>query len=152
MNIDKEITTAIEKNLPAAVGDVLRERLEQADQDASELAALKVTAGALNEKNKELMIEKEKLRATLECHEDINLRRDKVEARERALDIEVLKVQLAAEQRVALGYKDFLSTLVKSPMLKETVLTSETKQHPQAGGYMPSTCDSKTATSTRESE
>jgi hypothetical protein len=127
--MEQEFKAIIEKNLPAQVGDVLKKRLEQADNDAVKIKQLEEQLGNRNQ-------HVTKLEATIADCKKFDERNAALEAREKACDIQerdlkvkTLEYQLQSEKdkttfasSVALGlvrnveYRRILSDCQTVPM------------------------------------
>lgn len=108
--MELEIKSIIEKNLPAQVGDVLKQRLDQADKDAARVKQLEETLGNRDQ-------EITSLNNKIQEYKKFDERNAALEAREKAasdmelkLELETVKFKLAAEKdktdftkQVALG-------------------------------------------------
>lgn len=152
MDISKEITAAIDANLPAAVGDVLRKRLEQADQDAKDLAKEKAGNVRYMEQVKALNAEITELKSRVSTGGELYARETAVSKREHAADIFELNARLVSEKMVSTGYFQFLTALVKNPVLKETILRNGSVPIPTGGGGYNSATSSESSTTERTTE
>ncbi len=155
--MEADIKAAIEKNLPSAVGDVLRKRLDEADKVAAELAATKAkldkTQDALNTATK-LMVEKE----------DLDKRAIGITVKEAALA--KAELELNARKEVYELHKSYAAEAVKqmervvlavfaNARLKSSVLENGTVAVPMPGynggsGYVAT--QGVTSTKTTETE
>ena len=79
--MEQEFKAIIEKNLPAQVGDVLKKRLEQADNDSVKIKQLEEQIGNRNQ-------HVTKLEATIAEYKKFDDRNAALEAREKACDIQ----------------------------------------------------------------
>jgi hypothetical protein len=114
MDINTEVTAAIDKNLPIAVGDVLRKRLEQAEKDAKELAALKAQHDTLKFANDGNLKAIAELKDQLAKHAALEVRERAVADRERTAEVAELKVRLEAEQRFGAKVAEAMLGLVRN--------------------------------------
>jgi len=126
--MEKEIKEIIEKNLPAQVGMVLRERLEKAERDENEIELLLSAASERKEEIaglKRIISEYQEFdtrNATLEKREK------DVSERERQAEIEKLKYELQTEKDKTQFTKDVTMGLVRNTEYKRTLF--DTKNGP----------------------
>jgi len=140
--LEEEIRLAIEKNIPAQVGDVLRQRLEQAEKDA---VKVKQQEEALQNKNAAITKLEKQLAEYKTCDErnaKLQEREKKIAEEEINLKVTKLEYELIAEksksdfaERVALGlvrnveYKKAIMENVSKPLIDNygsTTFRSET--------------------------
>ena len=123
--LEQEMQEVIKKNLPAHVGDALKERLEQAEKDAIKVTQLEE---ALQSKNVTIIgLEKQvadyqkfdERNATLETREKA------VSEDERNLKITILEFQLNAEKEKTQFSKDVALGLVRNTEFRKHVFDSE---------------------------
>lgn len=125
MELEKEIQESIKKNLPQQVGEVLKQRLEQADKDNAEVKRLinLVEQYTSDKENLEKQIYEyqkfDKRNASLDSREK------ELETEKNSLELEKLKYQLQSEkdkttfsQSVALG-------LVRNIDYRKTIFDTE---------------------------
>lgn len=122
--MDKEILEIIDKNMPAMVGEALKARLQQADEDKAQLAHTTKLYKEKCETIRDLEAQKDKLREALNKHVELEKREDAVREREIKQEVELLKVQIEAQKRIASAGWEFLNTLAKNPTVKESVYRS----------------------------
>ena len=114
MNV--EIQEAIKKSLPAHVGDVLQEVIKKGKEDAISLS------NAL-QRVIDLTVQNESLKKTIESYKALDDRNAGLEVREKAVDlkerqmeIEKLKHELACSMTRGNDIKELVAILVKNPM------------------------------------
>lgn len=120
-NLQKEISEAIDKNLPNQVGEILKKRLEKADSDAVLLEQQRKniknqgeTIGNLEEKlNKHLELDT-KLNFLIMCEKELI----KKENSQKVFEAE-LKMNAADSKVVML--QDVMQTVFKSPVYKKHI-------------------------------
>lgn len=117
----EEIKAIIEKSLPAQVGDVLKQRLEQAEKDA---VKVRLQEEALQSKNAAIA----KLEKQVADYKKMDERNAALEAREKAvtdgernLKVSTLEFQLTAEKEKTQFSKDVALGLVRNTEYKKTV-------------------------------
>jgi len=126
-NLEQELQESIKKNLPQQVGDVLKERLAQADRDT---ITIKDQQEKLAEANSQIDYLQKEIRQYKQFDERNTLlesREKELETERNTLELEKLKYQLQAEkdktqfsQNVALG-------LVRNTEYRKTIFDSEDK-------------------------
>lgn len=133
-NTKAEIQAIIKKNLPQEVGDVLKQRLEQADEDASNIIKLKEQLDVRN-----LLILK--FEQEIKIYQAFDTRNITLESREKAVDdkersvlLETLRYQLASEQDKTTFAKSVALGLVRNTDFKTSVFSNENE-----GGYSDAT-------------
>lgn len=131
----EEIRLIIQKNLPAEVGQVLKERLEKADQDERMLESLKSVKLALEKREKELVAEIESYRKFDERNKALDARERILHDREITAEVEQLKFQVTMEKEKTQFAKEVALGLVRNSEYRKTVFDSEN----QAGYYQGST-------------
>lgn len=116
-----EINQIIAKNLPQAVGDELRKRLEQADRDA---LLLKSAVTNQEAQRVEIASLKEQLAAhaaKLSLHGDLAKREADVAARERGAENQALRIELEAHKGNAQFARDVAMGLVRNTEFRNSV-------------------------------
>lgn len=137
MDITKEISDAIAKNLPQAVGNELQAVLAQAAKDAA--AVVKLT-GELAERSSALAKAQATITEKVEIinkHAALELRETAVLTRERDIDIRELCQELAAEKRISAHGLEITSRLVRNLEYRSNVMsaTNIPVVVPTPGGY-----------------
>lgn len=135
MDIAKDITDAIEKQLPAQVGDVLRKRLEQAEADKAELEKARAKIAKLSGDTDELRTLNARQAADLAKHVALNEREAKVSERERQAEIAELKVKLDAETRFGAKVTEAMLGLVRNVEYRNNWNGMRGFAAPNQGGY-----------------
>ena len=122
--MEQEIKDIIAKNLPEQVGNVLKERLENAERDAKDLGSLRMDYGNLlaqldekDKKIKELSYLEDRLDYIKATEEAIKERR-----MEMALQISDIKLQEAEKRADEL--RNVLEIVFKSPVYRKSHLTN----------------------------
>lgn len=116
-----EINEIIAKNMPQAVGDELRKRLEQADRDA---ILLKTAVANQEAQRVEIASLKEQLSAhatKLSLHDDLATREAEVAARERGAENQALRIELEAHKGNAQFARDVALGLVRNTEFRNSV-------------------------------
>lgn len=133
--METEIKAIIEKNLPAQVGDVLKQKLEQAEKDAEKV----------NQQAEYLLRDAEvikKLQQQIEGYKSNNLRNATLDTREKELneqaqnlEVTVLKFQLAVEKEKTEFTKSVALGLVRNTEFKKSIFDSENQSgYPDTNG------------------
>jgi hypothetical protein len=127
--MDIEIKAIIEKNLPAQVGEVLKQRLEQAEKDA---ATVSFQADSLRQKDRDITALEER---TIE-YQKFDIRNAELEKREKILEqternlkIEKLTYELTAERDKTQFTKDVALGLVRNIEYRKTVFDAISEPH-----------------------
>lgn len=130
MNIDKDITEAIKKNLPQAVGDELQVVLAQAKKDSAAVEQLtdernrfKVSCDSLNVKLASLQI-------VLDKHAALDAREAAVREEERLLRVKTLEIQLSASNDCTRFAREVCMGLVRNVEYRDRVLRTESTTTP----------------------
>lgn len=119
--MEQEIKDIIAKNLPQHVGDVLRERLNKADQFEAEVDYLKKALAEANEDIDDLREKLNKERLHTYSEEQLKSELFRVGERERNLEVEMLKLKLdESEKRADIGTK-LVETVFRSPVYRKHV-------------------------------
>lgn len=123
--MEKDIEEIIQKNLPAQVGTVLKNRLEQAEKDAEEVKQQKAY---LEERSKEIQA----FRVLIEDYKKFDERNLKLEEREkmvteveRNLKIRELEFQLISEKEKTEFSKSVALGLVRNIEYRKNIFDSE---------------------------
>lgn len=155
MELEKELQASIKKNLPQQVGDILKQRLEQADKDAKKAEEL---ASKLIERNKEV----EELEETIRDYKQFDVRNGLLDSLEKELirerdrlDIEKLTYQLQSEKDKTTFSQNLAMGLVRNTEYKKTIFDSESGGQPFTDGngytvYPIPTCKSYISTENLE--
>ena len=123
--LEQELQESIKKNLPQQVGEVLKQRLEQADKDAKEVKTL-------FELTKQYKKETETLQQTIEGYKQFDTRNGLLDLAEKELEkernkfeIEKLTYQLTAEKDKTEFSKSIALGLVRNTEYRKTIFDSE---------------------------
>lgn len=155
MELEKELQESIKKNLPQQVGEVLKQRLEQADKDAKELDLQKRSVDALTTQVASLL-------ATIGNYEKFDVRNGLLESREKEienkeklLEIQELKYQLQAEKDKTTFSQNLAMGLVRNIEYRKNIFDSESGGQPFTDGngytvYPQPTCKNHISTETLE--
>jgi len=137
MELEKELQESIKKNLPQQVGEVLKQRLEQADKDANEVKRLKELLDKYADDKIGLEKQIEEYKQFDSRNSLLESREKEIETKEKQLEVETLKYQLQSEkdktefsQKVALG-------LVRNVEYRKNIFDTETSGQPvtDTNGY-----------------
>ena len=126
--MEQDIRDAIEKNLPATVGDVLKKRLTEADSDRRALESASEDVARLRSENEVLKAECD---AFNKRWVDINKREAAVASREQAADLVECKIS-GATQRANDVFR-LAEIVFRNPTLKYS--RSESGVRPVLGQY-----------------
>jgi hypothetical protein len=134
MELEKELQESIKKNLPQQVGDVLKQRLEQADKDAKKVEELVEIVASLNQ---DVMEANEKI----ETYKEFDLRNGLLDSREKelkgernSLDLEKLRYQLQSEKDKTTFSQNLAMGLVRNTEYRKNIFDSETCGQPVTDG------------------
>lgn len=117
--IDKDIAEAIEKNLPAMIGEQLRKELEQLPKLRATLLAQEGETKVARDSAAGWKSKAESLEAQLVAHQKLADREAAVLKREQAQDLNELRVKLADERRAdAVG---LVREIFRSPVMTRTL-------------------------------
>ena len=147
LSLEDKIAAAIKSSLPQEVGEVLKQRLNQAQATEAELNKTKAVLDTVRASNNELYDQVQTQKEIISKHLELTDRTAKVEQAERNLKVKELEFQLGAERRVSTAYDQILNALVRNPVYKETILSTV----PIANqGYVQTHPGSETKTTTVE--
>lgn len=146
MDISKDIQAVIEQQLPAAVGEVLRKRLEQAESDAKDL--IKLSRDYELQSKRVLQMEENILKYQQEMrdHAALDIRERTIAERERDLKVTILETQLAAANDKAEFAKNTALGLVRNTEFRQQALGSNSKNIPNPHGGTFMAVDSTSST------
>lgn len=151
--LDQDIKDSIAKNLPAQVGDVLRERLEKANQDAVRLADTLKRLDELRNTHDTLQRKHDAALQDLTKHTTLEQREAAVRESERDLRVKVAETELNAERRISNTLIDVLGKLVRNTEYRSRVFGNENIPVPgsaQCVGYAANVPVDRTTTSSQE--
>lgn len=129
--MDQEINEIIKKNLPAQVGEVLKQRLEQAERDATDLKKYAADLAEANATVSELKIMLVRHKSLDERAEALTAREIAVDVLERAQKISQLQYELESEKQKTDFVKNVALGLVRNTEYRKNIFDSET----QSGHY-----------------
>jgi hypothetical protein len=153
MSTKEEIRLIIQKNLPAEVGAVLKERLEKAEQDERSLENLKSVNEALQKREKELLAEIEKYKKFDERNKELDAREQQLGVRIRDFEVLKLNYELAAEKDKTQFAKDVALGLVRNSEYRKQVFDSENQAgYYQGSNWVTPTPVNKSLTETKKAE
>lgn len=145
MYIESDLKEVINKSLPQAVGETLRKRLEQADQDAATVIDLNERIATYRKEIAALQATLTQLRTDLDQHGALAIREKAVADRERLAELVELKTQIAAEKgnaefarSVAMGlvrnteYRHSVFESSNTPIVKDTGGGYQSIEHPNS--------------------
>lgn len=155
MELEKELQESIKKNLPQQVGEVLKQRLEQADKDARTVKLQEESIEIFKRDIKNLHSEIENYIKFEERNKQLEFREKEIEKRERALDLETLKYQLQAEKDKTIFSQNVAMGLVRNVEYRKNIFDSESGGQPfiDGNGYTvhpQPTCKNHISTETLE--
>ena len=122
---EQGLQEVLKKNLPQHVGEALRERLEQADRDASELATQKDRVKNLEAKEKDYLNELENYKQFDTRNALLEISKKELETERNILELEKLKYQLQSEKDKTEFTKTVALGLVRNTEYRKTIFDSE---------------------------
>lgn len=132
-DIQIELNEVIKKNLPQAMGEVLRKRLEQADKDAADVAKLTESSDRLQVAYRNLSDQLQAAEEKLKIHKTLDDRHAELNSRELRLDMAILQIKLDEMTKS----RDFAASvtmgLVKNTEFRKTVFESGSEHIPVPG-------------------
>jgi len=129
----KQIEALIEKELPNQVGEALRKKLEQADKDAVEVARLRGELDYQIDVVNKLKEQLEEHRVLGEREIELEKREEKVEERERNIDLTLLTTRLAEAEKRADTVTEFTMGLVRNTTFRKNIYDNEDQAGYQDG-------------------
>lgn len=130
MNLDKKLNELIKESLPEKVGAELREVLARAEHDKKHLKEATIANEKACKQIDSYLKTISDLEKLLSEHEEISKRVLDVETREKALEIEVLKIKLNESEKRATMVQDFTSGLVRNTLVRKTIFDSDSIDEP----------------------
>lgn len=127
--METEIKAIIEKNLPAQVGDVLKERLEQAEKDAVRVKQLEEQLGSRNQHVTKLETTISDYQKFDERNAALELREKNVGDAERNLKVATLEFQLVAEKEKTEFTKSVALGLVRNTEYRRTMYDNQNEPY-----------------------
>ena len=148
--LDQDLKEAIGKHLPQAAGELLQERLKQADADAAMVVTQKERLDNLLGQIRDLEGKLNAANEELKKHGALATREAAVAEKERNAEIAALKVQLEAANSNTQFAKDVALGLVRNTEFRRNVFDSESTSTPiipEGFGYQSGTaCGSASRT------
>lgn len=138
MQLEQDLKEVITKNLPQAAGELLQQRLAQADKDAVKVAQLSADLDVSRTRHSDALNKIHTLEAQLAAHAELAKREEAVATRERDAELKEVKAQLAASQENTKFARDVALGLVRNVEYRKTVHEGESLQQPYTppgGGY-----------------
>ena len=123
----KEIQEIIKKNLPQEVGDILKLRLQQADEDASNSVKLREQLDSRNLLIAKLEKQVEEYKTFDNRNTVLEAREKYVDDRERKVELETLRYQLISEQDKTNFAKSIGLGLVRNIEYRNNIFDSESQ-------------------------
>lgn len=124
-NIQEEIKASIEKNLPKQVSDVLRKRLEKADEDEASLASANELIAQQRKTIEDYRQKESKLNSLESFSATLDEREKNLNERERNLDVQKLSYELAAEKDKTQFTKKLALRLVRNTTYRKDAFSSQ---------------------------
>lgn len=139
MNLNEEITLAIQKNLPAAVAGELKSYLEEAEKN-------KILIIELQENNKELRDSYNttynnchNLEIKLNQHKTLDIREAEILKQENNLKVTIAQIELTHALKRADIIQELVSTIFKNPTMRRSLTKSDSmnnKYDSRSGQYI----------------
>jgi hypothetical protein len=123
--MEKEIEEIIKKNLPEHVGEVLKKRLTEADNDAFDLVKYKQFYEDTKDSLAKANLKIEEYKKLDERNFKLEDRERTVAEKERMLDVTTLKIQLEEANKRADTVINFTSGLVRNVEFRKQVYDSQ---------------------------
>lgn len=120
-----EINAIIEKNLPAQVGEALKKRLEQADNDAAKISVMTEQVKSERETSDSLRAEIREYEKFNDRNAALDKREKDLAERERLQEVTELKTQVVEANKRADMVVNFTSGLVRNTDFRRTVFNNE---------------------------
>lgn len=141
--IEQKIQEAIEANLPAQVGETLKKRLEQAQNDAEEVESLRRKLSLSRAAEDRLTAEVDGLKKDLLRHAELSEREKTVAARENKLEVVMAQRDKTAAEDKCNALFSLVGTIFKNTVVRENVCESLSRNN---YGGNDSTASTKTVT------
>lgn len=146
-----EINEIIQKNLPAQVGDVLKQRLEQAEKDVKELDQAKKQRELDLKRIEQLSAEILEYKKFDERNASLETKEESLREQERNLKINMLEFQLEVEKNKSDFVREVTMGLVRNTTYKKNVFDSENGPNGRDQyGHITYATNSKNVTETKE--
>ena len=140
---------SIQKNLPQAVGETLKEELEELARFRKNSEVTVKLNSDLLEVRKELANLKRQTDNLWEREQALVKKEDDVTCRERDFAMKQLQAQLEREREKVQFCKDIALGLVRNVEYRNEVFTSSNRQH-MVNGYPQNCCESDNTTETKK--
>lgn len=141
MTIEEELTSVIQKNLPAQVGDLLQKRLKLIPSLEKELTSTteKYTeCKALNDKQAKRILE---LESKIQDQKQIDINLEVIKKETLRLDLAISEIKREEAEKRAQGIYDLVSLVFRNP-------TYTSHQNENESGYSGNTSNSSNKTKT----
>jgi hypothetical protein len=126
--ISKDITDAIERNLPTSVGSVLQEVLKKAQLDAAKVVSLQSEVTCIRDANKKHIDAIRELEDRLKAHRELSARKAALDVRENRLELYEARIQLESSRENTKFARDVALGLVRNLEYRSNVHETLTKQ------------------------
>lgn len=134
MTQEQEIQEVIKKNLPQHVGETLKKRLEQADEDAKLVVVLTDTIEELHQTAYKKEIRLNEYEAFDVRNSSLDLREKELEKERNTLELEKLKYQLQSEKDKTIFSQNLAMGLVRNTEYRKNIFDTETSGQPILDG------------------
>jgi len=131
----QDIKEAIDKNLPAQLSGVLKERLEEADELQKEVAELSNKNQVQTHTIDELREDARHHGSLLGRENDVKEKEAAVDEQEKKLNVTILEAQLMSERRVVETLTGFVAGLARNTEFKRTFFGDIPVGIEKANGY-----------------
>lgn len=148
--LNAEIRAAIDKSLPAQVGQALRARLEQAEANEKALKALGDAKEQLRSQLKTCEKDLAEALELLKTHEMLAVREKKVTEREIRSDLTLLQTKFEASEKSKAELFDLMKVVFKNPTITDSVFGCRNEQNQFGGTTSMPYNDNRTRTITKE--
>lgn len=153
LELSKDISAAIEKNLPAAAADVLLKALKQGKDDEASLAEYRQQNDRLSAQLSDATAELSTALSKLKEHAALDLREKAVAARELKAELTDLQTRYTSALENAKFARELALGLVRNQEFRETLYTSTNKNVPvNNNGYTSMQMITENETATKETK
>lgn len=135
MTLEEKFSSLIKEELPGKVGSELKEVLIKAEKDAKDLKDLQLQYVKLEKRVQDYDKELSKLQFVLKEHDSLDAKLANLEAKERALEITILKIQLEEANKRADMVQNFTTGLVRNIEFRKNIIDSCGTQVPVSDQY-----------------
>lgn len=150
--MDDDIKAIIAKNLPAQVGDVLKARLTQAENDAKSLTIYKNDLERARAETKELAEYIKTLEFKVKLAGELQVREAAISKREQALELTLAVARAENAEKSTSNLMGLVSSVFRNTVVRENIHRTDSKQVTNPGGYTTQMPESSTSSHTREVE